>query len=475
MQRIAELPSAPSFEQIPEHWQATDCHADSPSPWSMDQHIWRIWTALHFLPLKITQQGNIHKNDLKKIASVLKEEKLDLIELFISSMLKTELIKQQNGLLKPCPIDWPTWSKTLRTGMLKIIRGWERWQNHDEKQVLDLLISLPTGCWLKLDEIVEHLQSHSSDKLISANWMHLFTAHQHMALHHLNISQRTIYLLPEFQAVLKQQPVCFASAGWYGADEQARVMGFISATGEIQLPPDCNHAVLHQLAAFCRITSIEQMITLQLDQQALQRIGTDKTALEEIRALLESLQSPLPQAVNYMFDKQLSQQPVAAVAAAAMVFVLHDASAIHRLRKTGFDFSQPFQDKPEIVLLDASADAHALMKACSEAGILLDTLIKPVDWITGMASINAWMQVNLDREDQWLEISYQKSLSSAPKQLFARIDADYYGAIRIQPTRKIKQAYQLQKTTLQLSPKQVLRLRELDDAEVIEFGLDQLS
>jgi len=61
-----------------------------------------------------------------------------------------------------------------------------------------------------------------------------------------------------------------------------------------------------------------------------------------------------------------------------MVFVLHEASVIHKLQKTGFEFSQPFKGRPEIVLLGASADADALLKICAEEGILLDILIEPV-------------------------------------------------------------------------------------------------
>jgi len=158
-----------------------------------------------------------------------------------------------------------------------------------------------------------------------------------------------------------------------------------------------------------------------------------------------------------------------------MVIMLNDVSAIHKLHQTGFEFSQPFKGRPEIVLLDASADSHAFIKTCSDEGILLETLIKPVQWISGTAAINAWMDINLDREDQLLEISYQKTRSSKPKQLIARIDADYYGAIRIQGTRKTKQRYALLKSTVQLQPKHVLRLRELADDEIKELGLDRLS
>jgi len=461
-------------DQLQKHWQAKPCDAEYPAAWSRDQLTWRLWIILHFLPLGVTQQGKMRKNDLKKIIAVLKEDHTDSIEFMIVSMLNGKLLKQDGDRLTPLPINWAKWRKITLATMIKTARGWEVWNKQDEKQALSLLSKLPVACWLKLDEVVEWLRAQSSGKVIMADWDQLFSGYQNITLHHLNARQRSIYFLPEFRAIVKQQPISFPAPGWHGADTKAKVHGFISASGEIQLPPDCNHSILDKLSEFCSISAVEQMITLQLDQKALQRMGANKAALKKTRAVLESIQSPLPQAVRYLFDKQQSQKHVAAVAAASMVIVLSDTSAIHKLRKTGFELSQPFKDKPEVVLLDASADPHALLKACADAGIMLKTLIKPVEWISGTASINAWMQSNLDREDQWLEVSYQKTRSSAPKQIIARITDDYYGSIRVQPTRKTKQGHTLLKTTIQLQPKHVLRLRELDNAEVIELGLDSL-
>jgi len=460
--------------QLQKHWQAEPCDAEYPAAWSKGQLIWRLWIMLHFLPLGVTQQGKMRKNDLKKMIAVLKEDHTDSIEFLIVSMLKGELLKQDGDKLIPLPINWAKWRKTTLATIIKTTRGWEAWNKQDEKQALTLLSKLPVACWLKLDEVIEWLRAQSSGKVIMADWDQLFAGYQHITLHHLNARQRSIYFLPEFRAIVKRQPVSFPAPGWHGADKKSKVHGFISAAGEIQLPPDCNHSILDKLSKFCSISAVEQMITLQLDQKALQRVGADKAALKKIRTVLESLQSPLPQAVSYLFDKQQSQKPVAAVAAASMVIVLNEASAIYKLRKTGFEFSQPFKRKPEIVLLNASADAHAFLKTCADEGIALTTLIQPVEWISGTASINAWMGSKLDRQDQWLEISYQKTRSSKPKQIIARIDGDYYGAISIQATRKTKQGYALLKSTVQLQPKHVLRLRELDDAEVGDLGLDSL-
>jgi len=467
--------------QLEQHWQAEPCDAEYPAAWSIDQQIWRLWIALHFLPLGVTQQGKMRKNDLKKIIAVLKEDpklkegQAERIEFLIICMLKGKLLQQDGDKLLPLPINWPKWRKTTLANIIEVIRGWEKWNKQDEKKALTLLSKLPVGCWLKVDEVMEWLRAQSSRRIIMADWNQLFSGYQSILMHHLNAQKRCIYLLPEFRELLKNQAVSFTAPGWHGANKKARVHGFISAAGEIQLPPDCNHSILDKLSGFCSINAVEQMITLQLDQKALQRMGANKAALKKTRTVLESIQSSLPQAVRYLFDKQQSQKPVAEVAAASMVFVLNDASAIHKLCKTGFAFSQPFMGKPEIVLLDASADPHALLKACADDGIMLKTLIKPVEWISGTASINAWMQSNLDREDEWLEIAYQKTRSSKPKQLIARIENDYYGSIRIQGTRKTKQGYVMLKSTVQLQPKHVLRLRELDDAEVGELDLDLLA
>ena len=466
--------------RLKKEWLAESCDAEQPSAWSMDQQIWRIWITLHFLPVGLTQQGTLRKNELKKIAKLLGIDDVVLIEFFIFSMLRAGIIKQQDTQLVPASLNWESWSEKLRKAMFNIVRNNQRWDKTDEQHVYALLAQLPTDCWLKLDDVVAWLQMHSNGHVMTAAWMDLFCEYQNYALHHLNITHRRIYLLPEFLAVLKQSigqqtPASFHAPGWHGSNKKAKVHGFISAAGEIQLPPDCNHRVLDKLRPFCSITAIEQMITLQLDQKALQRMGANKAELKKTRAVLESLQSPLPQPVAYLFDKQQAQKPVAAVAAAAMVFVLHEISGLQKLQKTGFSFSQPFKNKPEIVVLDASADAGALLKVCAEEGIMLDTLIKPVAWVSGTAAIRAWMDTDISREDQWLEIAYQKTRSSKARQLIARIEYDYYDGIRIQLTRKTVQGYAMLKSMVSLEPKHILRLREIDDAEEGDLGLDLLA
>lgn len=462
-------------DRIQQNWQADTCDAEQPSPWGMDEIIWRLWIALHFLPAGVTQQGNPRKNDIRRIGKRLNIEDASLTEFLLLSMVAAGFATQSQSHILPAPVHWNTWRKQMRGSILDILRQQHgRWQAGGKKQVFDLLAELPVSQWLNLDDVLHWLQLRAEDEISHAAWEALFTAYQHYALHHVNITHKRIFLLPQFRAVVGNQQVSFAAPGWRGADKKAKTHGFISASGEIQLPPDCNHGILKKLTEFCTLTKVEQMITLQLDDKALQRIATDKTALKRSKSVLQSLQPSLPQAVSYLFDKQQSRKPAAAVAATSMVIVLREASVLHKLHKTGFTFSQPFEDKPEIVLLDASADAYAFIQHCADAGIMLDTVIKPVSWVSGTASVKAWMDADIVREDQWLELAYQKTRSSKPKQIIARIEDQYYNAIRIQATRKTKSGYTLLKNMVTLEPKHILRLRELDDAEVKKLRLDVL-
>jgi len=81
------------------------------------------------------------------------------------------------------------------------------------------------------------------------------------------------------------------------------------------------------------------------------------------------------------------------------------------------------------------------------------------------------MEKNPGSEGCWLEINYQKTRSSKMKQIIARIENIYYGAIEIQATRKTAQGYVLLKSLVMLEPKHILRLRKLDDIEIKELGL----
>ena len=457
-------------DEIRRTWSAEPCEADLPSPWSLEQPIWRLWIALHFMPLTLTRQGKPRRNELKRIGKRLGEDDVDKIGFLVLGMFYAGLLRQDGDTLRPGTIDWSEATDRLREAIVRCLcpgRG-------GDESVWDLLADLPVDEWLDLDKVLAWLEVGAADHGLRADWQGLLMANQVIALHDLNSVARRIRWLPQFKAVVAGEALAFDAPGWRGADVSARVQGFVSAAGEIQLPPDCRHEVLSCLAGFCSLVSVEQMITLEIDPNALQRMATDRAALERARAMLETLQSPLPQAVVYLFDKQLSRGASATVAAASLVMVLDDPAVGPKMRKLGYELIQPFPDRPELVLLDASADAHAFIEACHENGIVLETLVEPRRWVEGTASVNAWME-GLDYMNRpWVEVCYQKSRRSRPRRILARIEECYYGAIGIVPVKQTRQGCRLLKKGLILEPRHILRVRELDDAEIADLGLDRL-
>ncbi len=460
---------------IADQWEATGCQARAPSPWSMDQDIWRLWVIAHFVPPGLTKQQLLRKNDLKKVAKLMVVDDVARIEFLLMSMSASGLLAQKGDHLVPEAINWAAWVKQQQASIHAILGHGHAWGKGQEKAANALLAKLPVGRWLKLGAVVQWLRLHAEGELAEANWRDLFVEYQYYALHDFDQRQDGIYLLPAFHAVVKGETVHFPAPGWHGAEGKAKIHGYINAAGEIQLPPDCSSKVFEKLAPFCRLTAIAQMITLQIDRAALQRMGGDKRALNRTRKVLESIQSPLPQAVAYLFEKQKAQKAIATAAATSMVLILKDPAALNQLHKLGFTLTQPFDDRPELVLLDAAADAHAFVTQCADKGVLLDTVVKPVKWISGTPSMTAWMEAEQFRGGQWVEVCYQKTRSGKPKQVLAIIRDCWYGGISVVGVKKSRQGQVLQKKAITLEPKHILRLRELDDAEVTELGLDKLS
>ncbi|MDX8409238.1 MAG: hypothetical protein R8J84_04230 [Mariprofundales bacterium] len=454
-----------------QQWLAQSCAVERPSPWSNDQLMWRLWIALHFVPITYTQQGYLTKNGLKKLAKLLAIDDTDRLQFCLSSLQANGLAEQKNRQLSPNKISWKRWTTHQIEQTNDVLRHWEKWNKTEEKSALSLLAKLPAACWLDLNRVIQWLQASAPDKLCQAGWSQLFTDSQAIALHDYNHTHQRIYLHPQFHDLVSGNAVSFPAPGWHGATQKAKVHGFISPSGEIQLPPDCRHTILPKLAEFCTLTSVEQMITLQIDPNAF---NSEPATLKRLRTVLESIQKPLPQAINYQFDKQKSRKPIAHAAASSMVLLLEDGASIARLNATGFTLSQPFPDRPEIVLLDAAVDAHAFVTSCQEAGIMLDTVVQPKAWIRGQASIGVWMQRDQDRQGNWIEVHYQKTRASKPKQILARIQSNYYGMVELSPTRKSKAGYTLLKQMVTLQSKHIMQLRELDDEEAHELGLDKL-
>jgi len=459
------------LNRVQEEWFVEPCDVTEPSPWFWEHEIWKLWVALHFLPLGLTQQDELRKNDLKKLALAVGQRDLGLLGILVQSMSVGHLISENSRKVTVNAVDWKAWGEAYRHQIYHILRQWNTRSNREKDVCWRLLGELPTEQWLDLDLVETWLKGMGmKDAALHA----LFVQYQMSALSHLNLKKRRIYFLPQFHDVIVNKPPVWHAPGWHGADQQARITGFITASGEIQLPPDCRHDILPKLAKFCTLSSVEQMVTLQLDEKALQRASMDKKELAEMRNLLESVQSPLPQSVAYLFDKHIKQKPVASVAATSMLIYLHDMSAMQRLQRAGFGLTQPFAKNPEIVLLDANSDAPAFMEACVKEGILLDALIPPVSWVSGMAKVKVWMESHESRKHRWLEISYQKTSATKAKQLYARVERDDYGYLEVRGTRQVKDNYSFLKTTVKLQSKHILRLRELSKDETALLGLDKL-
>jgi len=81
----------------------------------------------------------------------------------------------------------------------------------------------------------------------------------------------------------------------------------------------------------------------------------------------------------------------------------------------------------------------------------------------------------------WLEICYQKQRNCKSKQSMARIERNFsdgsynfYG-LEICVVRRTKQGYSLQKDSILLESKHIIRLRMLDTIEITTTGLHKLS
>jgi len=223
------------------------------------------------------------------------------------------------------------------------------------------------------------------------------------------------------------------------------------------------------------------MIELRLNNKALAQMGTDKKQLTACKRILESIQSPLPQPVNYLFDKQMKQLPMARIEATSLLVRLHNPAEMGSLHQLGFPLRQPFPDLPDIVLLEDGVNAHAFILACKEAGLALEIGTSPKCWIEGFASVFEWIKEPVQRSGQWLEVCYQKQRNARPKQVTTRIERnffdgayDFYG-LEIRIVKKTARGYSPSKDPMFLESKHIIRLRILNTTEVTSSGLDQLS
>ncbi|MDX8398562.1 MAG: hypothetical protein R8K49_09630 [Mariprofundaceae bacterium] len=398
------------------------CVISQASAWSFDQQLWQLWVSLKFCMLGVTQQKKLRKADLRRLAKLFPMHGVERLEHLIQNMLASGLLRLHQQRVVSVDIDWLHWRKKQKNNILTELKQWEPWSYQEEQQALALLAELPVDCWLNLKSVETWLDTQTTGKLVAAAWRKLFRHSHSFALHHLSQDKQDVYFLPQFHDVITSSPVSFPAPGWYGAYQNAKASGFISASGEIQLLPDTSHKFLDQLVDFCSLSSLDHIITLQVNETALQTLASNPLDLKAARKALELLQSPLPQAVAYLFD-----QP--------------------RIK--------PAESSSEMTGQEAQDTSK--------------------QWLTGRLNIKSWMRVEDSRRGLWLEVSYQKSVSSKPKQAYAVIFEDYRGFIEVRCAKLLKGCYGLLSGRLVLEPKHILRVRELNGAEVKLFGLNNLA
>ena len=457
-------------------WEITKCKIGTASPWLYDHDLWRLWITLHFMPLRKTQYGILRKLDVKKIQALLQFDDIEMIETYALALSCVGFLAESPTAFTPAPIDWTSWLKRQRRLMMPIAHK----KAGEQKMFTHLVSELPTDTWLELNKVASWLKVKAGHALAELCWQRLFTQRQSVNLHHLNKSGRYIYLPPLYHSVIKNELPSLPSPGWKGAETSAMTTGFITASGDIQLVLEFSHLKLKELVLFCTLTGVGHMIELRLNSKVLAQMGADKKQLTACRGILESIQSPLPQPVSYLFDKQLKQQPLAQVESASLLIRFHNPADAGSIHFPGFPVRQPFADMPAIVLLEDGADAHTFILACREAGMPFEIGTPPTCWIEGFCSVLEWVKAPEQHHRQWIEVCYQKQKNCKPKQTFARIERtfsdgayNYYG-LEIYAVRKIKHGYTLQKDPIFLESKHMLRLRELETTEIMTLGLDKI-
>jgi len=460
-----------------ESWAASKCKIGTASPWLHDHDLWRLWITLHFMPLRKTRNGDLRKLDVKKILSLLKFDTAEVIEIYSSALVYCGFLTESPTALTPASIDWTDWLKRQR----RLIMPTDHNKPSQQKMLTRLISELPVDTWLEIDKVVSWLKTKAGHTLAGLSWHGLFMQRQAVNLHHLNKSDRYIYLPPLYHAVIRNELPSLPSPGWLGTEGSAITTGFITATGCIQLSPEFSHKKLKTLINFCTLTGIGHMIELRLNSKVLMQMGTDKKQLMACKRILESIQSPLPQPVCYLFDKQMKQRPMARIEATSLLVRLHDPVDIDTLFQLGFPLRQPFPDLPDIILLEDGLDAHSFILACQEAGIALEIGSPPKCWVEGFASVLEWIKEPVQRSGQWLEICYQKQRNVQATQVTARIERNFSGGssnfsgLEIRIFNKTARGYSSLKDPLYLESKHIIHLRILNTSEIISSGLDQLS
>jgi len=457
-------------------WNALHCEVGIASPWTHEHDLWRIWLALHFLPVRRTMQGTFFKTDLNKLAKLLHLDRAFPLNKAMTCLLRSGFLNATDARVFPVKINWVAWAKQ----QFNRIINWTTVEA-EQRMAAQLLLELPVNQWLKLRCVIPWLQARSKSHGILSNapWGTLFTRVSDTVLHHVDATGHCIYLPPVFHAVLSgavaqtgQAP--FASPGWKGAEPSATGAGFINAAGDIQLPPEFSHKTLQALTPFCALESVEHQITLHINGKEISRLTRSQSQIEAFKALLESIQTPLPQAVAYLFNKQVKMQPVARIESASLLIMLRNPADAQRIQALGFPVRQPFSELPQLMLLEDGIYAQGFVAACLKAGILLNMGISPKYWIEGTNAIYEWMHARKGKTGDWLEVCYQQRHNGAPTQKTVRLES----AINCLNVRKLENKTRhpvLSPRITLIEHLLIFRLRKLTITEIKQYGLDKLS
>ena len=438
-----------------------------------DHDLWRLWVAVHFLPPELTKSGAPRKNALKRLAVPLGADPDDLenrLQLLNAAGL-IESVGHPPRLEARAPASTVAASGDLRDFLWHSLLFHAPRHRLDSTQPLELLAELPADEWLDARRVATWLalRSPREDPVDWPRWLHLGAW-----FHDVSGDGNAVRFRPMLAALVRDEDVLVAP-GWRGLDANAPVQGFIGADGVIRVPPECRAEAWRALAGFCRLESVEHMITLRLDEAALRRMAARPGEVARARRALEALASPLPQPVAHLLDRCERTESPARAAAASMVFLMRDAAWLARMRKAGFTLHQPFDDHPEIVLLDADDDPEAFLAASAEAGAPLETLLPPKRWISSQAALKAWMENHARRSRAgeasiWVELVAQRARNASPRRLLAAAGLGWDGQLEITVARQTRKGWRLNKP-VRMRLNHIVRLRELSAEEARALGL----
>ncbi len=166
-------------------------------------------------------------------------------------------------------------------------------------------------------------------------------------------------------------------------------------------------------------------------------------------------------------------EPVAHIESTSLLIMLLHVDDAKRIHALGFSVRQPFPELPQVMLLEDGIYAHAFIAACQKVGILLETGTPPKSWIEGESSIFRWIHAHKWRAGDWLELCYWPH-DGEMKQVTARLEPSYYIIkIRILETQNKRSV--LQPYITSINSEDICRLRVLDNSEIKNHSMDQLS